>query len=1634
MALNYFSSNIADLSRGIDTSSVPNQIKEGYSQELVNVVTNSEGHLEKRKGYQGYYGYVPLRVKTVDYEDSPDIITFTLDGSIDLSGKTPGPIVVYGRLGDDGTMQGDFTASADTHNYYETYTIDQPTGLAPGTDSISRTSVESGITQDAVIVGLAENTVPGQTDNSVIYPDEVSVNATTYQLDIDYTNASASTINAYYYYAEKPVTTGEVYHKPFTSSTNISVPQSEHQLDTVNILVKVEEDDSGTWRLVIPDDVTITSGGDVTITLSTATTGRAIIWAVGSDREATDQVIDGDTITMDIENPDTAFIYTKCYIEDSGTGDLEEVIPDSIVYNSTDDKFTITFTNTTGSSVIFKLIYEFLTIKANAVRVSGTVTAAGSDEAPQLTLWGISHDDIYPSTATAGGHVTHIDGYKRSGEARLICGLGGNLFRALTADEIGSPTPELYPSMRGRATELLLAPVFQVSGAGIARSRGTIEADDVEDNAALITAAAYQSGTGYVDYTLTVTNKAILDSSGSPTTLASVIASTATDPGLEDELTVSGMNHSRLNGTFVIKSVTDVDANTVTISVANNDVVSADYDESNAGGRALIQTDRLVTTGSTDFTAGDRIVSSGAANSDSLVVQRASGTSLVVSGVIASTAFPGGLRIYATRTSNTFTLRDGLNNLNVEYLVPGDMVTIAGFNRTPRIIGIDTTNKTVTFDEELTLSDTSALQFAIQPMGRWYVIEMPDDDFEITPQTRITHLDSNGYTEQPTLRSTIINDNMYFTNGDDEVYKFDGTNLYRSGLPRWQPALFANLDTSTASFVPVKSTVSSVSGNVFTLGSSLESLYSVGDTVYHTQDGALYIVTEVDVTAGTIAVDSTISGAGSGTLNLVQSYRYYFRLNMVDANNNIVTSAMAQSEDFTVQVTVDSQIQLKLVGMPAIDAYDYDRIEVQVYRTFGNSVTPFYLIGTVPVQFDQDDGYITFQDGIPDVALTEGDLDILSGVTGIGSSVKSALRQPLRAKYVTSAANRLVLSNLSGYPELDFVIEKLNDDAELTVSDLTQTNETRWLFRKDNTDTLTTTNMVDRVAYEFVDDSNEEPIIPGDITSTASTFTIASTGHSVSVGDWVYLYHSTPAADNDLTFAGWYQVASTKTNDFTLNDSSHGRAATGGTDNDIDRYIQATIGTDVPILLGEDGNLNIKDANPTGRPYSSPAMLRFSAAVNASMRQVDIGITSQKLFEPWMTATSGGEWGTGRMIIKQPRVFNTTMEVVLDSAHGTSYQVFIDNIRRTGSASPETSVGASTRSFPSRMIVSYKNYPELYDAPELDGDSVIDINSADGQELTGAIPFFAEAAFGAGQKEATVIAFKTNSIYIVDIESRTVQKIDSQGLGCQFPYSIAPTRNGIMFANRSGIWRLNYNLTISWAGHMLEGTWLEGVNRDATLVPTAHHYAVQRRYHLSYPASNATTNDGVFVYDHVRESDQRYGAWSTFTNFPATGWANLQNDAFFGSTEGEVFVLRRAIDNTDYRDDGEAVAEMSVVTRPYTFGSPGIRHKIRAIMSNFKVAGSMLGTTLETAVDLSTNWVATDTFSVTDQSSTEDYRSRQVVTLRSSAKNQKFIYLQLRYKNSTKDEPVILSGIAFTAAPLRQLGIEQPGSTGSVVK
>jgi hypothetical protein len=1651
VAYEYQTISFKNFGLGINAKSSPNELADGFSERLTNIDINLSS-LVKRRGYQGYAGWLPLRVREAQHTADEKLKLF-FDGDVSFVNSGVVPLVVYGRLDNNLTATGtpvEFTTGSDTAHYYSTFTGSIPyTFTAP---SGTGTGFNPG-SNDQLFFVTQRSTLAGTGNSSWFYADTYTVDSVSPFDGAVTWSGLASDIDVFVSSYNFTGTAGrELVHTYTTISPNVEGIDIS-SLDNLTPVIQCYYDNAGVWTQFIPDAITIDQSlglADVATSFPSTTDIMILFYAPDtSDVVETTVSSGGGTVVI----PTTYdFFHFTCYSANS------MLLPDAVDYDAATQQATYTFSALPINTPV-TVCFMPTGVQSNFITLDTPGdTSVYSDTRPQLTVWGFNQGDLYAADAPNGAKVMHIDSYRREGEQRLMAGINGVLMRADTAAESGVAYKfgETTVSLDARIdSNQNIGPAFAQTAETAARTTGLVRADNITSaHQAVCTAVEFVS-TGVSKYTLSLTNKT--------GTLASALTTS-------DYVTVTGCGQAIHNGTFRISSVSDAENS---ITVENDRVTSARYNESGMLAKLGVYTNRFTVLGpSPRFLDGDMLAFS---SNVELECAGSDATTVHVRGVESYIPLYASNKIYGSRTSALVPVVAATN------FVCGDMLDVTGMSNQPRILGInpsatqtctitsDGTTATVTasavinfragmrviltsdfdatingeyealsapstssftvaatwvvsgltssivgptlqLDEEIDLYDASS-PMSLETAERWVPLESPVTSDNLPFSTYYQHLPSDGFTNQATVRSTVIADNMYFINNQDEVLKYDGTNVYRAGLQYWAPQLFSNVDTGTAS-IPLNGTLASATaaGSVFTVALGAQAAFTVGSTIVSNL-GDTYTVQAVGSSGsnGTVTVTSSILTPGSVTsIQLANRYRYYFRLNAIDANGNITAGAATGLDDYVIDMTAAGQIKHKLVGLPAFGMYNYDSLDVKVYRTLVGSSGPYYRVGVVDLNFNNAAGYIEFTDATADTFLSS--LDPVNTAL-LGEEIGVSWSQPLRAKYLTSMNNKLLLMNVKGYPQLDLSLLADNGFGSLATSALTGKT---FLLRKDSNDTGLLTNMVDRINFEFVTSSSGAV---SSVTSASGYFEVTTgAAHGLAVGDWVYLYHAATGNNNDLTFAGWYQVASAPLTT-TFRVTTVGTLATSA--NDVDTWVKATTGY-VPVFLGTDGNYAQIGANVLNE---LTAIQRLASAINATMRATDVTLSGQEDFTPWIAAAAGTTQGPGRLVLRQDIVLDTTFEVVLSAAI-TGANWFVDGTKRAAASAAQ----ALTPLFQSRITASYENYPEIFDSPDqLSAPSahVIDVNAADGEELTGGLPFFGTSAFTAANQEEFLIAFKENSIYAVDIGNGVTSKLRTRGLGCTAPYSIAPTRDGIMFANNSGVYKLDNNLNVVYAGIYIEKIYQDEVNRDALSAATGTHYAIGSAYKLSVPLVGSLKNSNVLVYNHQREEENGLGAWTEYTNHPATGWANLGNNAYFASSTGSVFSIRNQDNATDFRDDADAVAETVILLRANDFGAAGIRKSVAYVTSHFEMRYSdNVDTAIQIAYDLQTAFEDAGEFDFIKSANTK------VKFAQASVPRRKSNYIQVKYTNSTKDESVILAGVDYTVSGLSYLGVNEinPGA------
>lgn len=1584
----------------------------------------------------------------------------------------------------------------------------------PSPQSFVVPATEHGIASSNMFVGVVASTDPLTNSNQLIDSDSISIDESSFAITVGYTNGSPTDQPVFVYYSQQDTSAGVSYVASGTG-TSVSIPAATHLLSNFNIVAQCYSDSGTALTQILPDSLTINSVGQVDITFNSSITYRVLLSAADPTQIVTQSVGPNATGLLTVSNTSSDFLFYSIYEQsgtslslvqpDQITHDATTQTSSIQLTNSTSLTQTYKVYYEYGQVRSNQLVVVDPLVTNSITDTHPEMTIWGLDHSE---IYGATKSD-------RAGWVTHIDNYRRQGESRIMTALGGNLFGAYLQDELAVAylLPTLLPSLTSVVqTNQTLGPVFWNTGDTPARTRGYVTSDNSGTNTADISAVAYDPSTSWTIYTIQLPGLLVLDSMGNPTALSSVISTTA---NLEDWLTVTDMSYSLHNGTFRIRQLaqasdsiqvwventanssdyddagvagqasifTDqIDFTTNVDYLAGDQLLSTLFGDTNLITIQAVSGSIVVVTGITDLLALGTGLSLPAQRTSNVVPMRTvanlvrgdmisySDVSRLVRALYINTLPDTTISLIDDGiTATTITLGTGATDnfqagmyitlvnagtYSGSYAITSVLTTTSFTIQTLGSAGTGTgtlVGNTVNIDEQLQFQDSIGNDETFTVISRWIPIEAPDNvNNNEALTTHFNYFSSDPYSNQSFIRSTMVEDVMYLTNYNDSVLKFDGSNIYRAGLLPWQPGLFIQQDTSptakiVASLRSLPYTAIATGQGQLTITAATTQAIPVGVTVSLTGSTETYTISSYtnDGTNYYVQLDRALdlSVAATGTASEIGSRRYYFRLNAIDANNNNVASAVAQSQDYVVQLTSNAAVNIRLVGMPAWSVYNYDSIELEIYATKISTTAPFYRLTTLQVDFTNTVPYLDFVDTFADSDLTDLDTTV-SALKG--QELGTGWTEPPRAKYITSTDNRLVLANIQDYPQLDI---QLVADTNITASSFV---DHTLLFRKDSTDIATSTDMINRVKYQWVSDVNSVSVsgITALTVGPNIYFQVNAPAHGFTTeGQWVYLYYSVLNSTNmnnrPLTYCGWYQVLNIiDANNFQVQqNSSPLGAATAFPDKlvfaDSSRF-------DIPILVTPDGNLGMSDGNNAFTLFQ--IMRRTSLAINSSMKATVLEIPGYQAFIPWLIAKAGNDiLPAGRLLVRQPRTDNTVIGVALDNY--TDYQVFVNSVRRT----PGDKIAASTDLFPSRLLISYENYPEIIDSPttvlDTESDSAIDVNPADGQEITGVIPFFGYSAFTSAQQTSVLIVFKTNSIYIVDITQKPlgnnpVQRLETEGLGCTAPYSLAVTKNGIMFANDSGIYVLRQNYTLQYVGRYMERNWLQNVNRNFLDLMHGHHYGIERQYKLSVPVGFPDENTGyiensaVYVYDHTAEDEGKIGAWGRYDNHPATGWANQSQDAYFSSTSGRVFSIRRVGDSTDYRDDNQPV-NFALVTRANNFTNAGIRKVVDKVVIHYRTGATNTGTVLGTSTDLSQEFRDTTPYIIPENSSTtgiDDIPGQDVVTISHSTDRRRGVYFQVQLTNGTIDEPLEIAGVDYKVGGLAEHGIQRAQQTTAKTK
>jgi hypothetical protein len=691
---------------------------------------------------------------------------------------------------------------------------------------------------------------------------------------------------------------------------------------------------------------------------------------------------------------------------------------------------------------------------------------------------------------------------------------------------------------------------------------------------------------------------------------------------------------------------------------------------------------------------------------------------------------------------------------------------------------------------------------------------------------------------------------------------------------------------------------------------------------------------------------------------------------------------------------------------------DYARMEIEVYRTRKNESAPFYRIRNVEVPYPILN-YIDIYDSTDDALLTDLDYNT-SSLTS--QELSSGLNLPPKAACLTSASNRLLLGACTSTPSFTVTVAD-GQTANATTEDdyidaklelLACDGVSGYVFQFTNSKVSTGTGMAPRM-------------ITDGITHASGVATVKCTDvGSATSGDWVYLFRAATGADPSPTmsprYAGWHKITSVNAtgNTYSFAVNSDGiNSLDDSTDyyygNEVESAVYIPSGV-IPVYVGlDDAYNNTVEGNSSIPQIKNMPML--GRAINTVM-----ALESEDSF--W------AEYGNditplGTVIVKNVCDTFQAKWTKPPAATGAA-RIFINGSQIAGSGS--SFVDAVTTFRGSRIVKSYPNYVECFDNPDAENastsDSIIDVNPADGEIITAMIPLIGPSTTTSSQLQGTVIVFKEKSIYAVDVEKNSFEKLETNGVGAAYPNSVSHTSGGLAFATSSGVYKIDRSLRISKIS--------TPVDKDIKAAQTTD---ISRLQGHGFPAGNqyklSLSDDSVLVYNYDREVENKPGAWCEYTNHPvAGGWATSGSREFFASTLGRVFVNRTSGTIKDYRDDSNTPIAFNVTFRATNFGDAAIRKQVRHVNIGFRnTLVESVATAVSCGFECSTDFTTLDTFTI------ESTAASSISQLRFGVPNGRMNYIQMRVQNSAIDEPIEITGITYKVAGLKVSGTEEAKST-----
>lgn len=1551
MARQYTYTGDRTISRGINSHDSIDKIPEGFAQDIINGVLEGKT-IQKREGTEVLGGDMPISVEQVIYKDSTDTLELILPDYVDITDAVVGPIRLSGKITDGGGTN----PYVFDNVVYPTYEKLSKLTLLASASQITASQSETRFTTVDVPFAVinADTGEPAQIGEFIIDTSDFSSTLVydSISSDTDIILFKKEVDSTDQYNANIATGAGE-FSKTITAGT--------HGLNTSNLFVQAYEV-SGTQYTAVPVLVNIDISGNVTLSgLEESTNYRFGLYKGETVTGSTEMAV-GET-TVEIPNAESQYLIANFFLETPATGALERIYPDSVLYDSVTEIHTVVFKHPQTGSINYAIEYFYGQNVQNRIEIEDTdINTDYSTTEVSLVISGIRQAELPTKT-----FVNYLDAIRR--DDKVVAGADGNLLKLVAPD---APVVALSDIERVDGDQIL-GPLFYstIPSAENMRSTGYIVSSGASAGLVTISSVTYSSITTYITFRLVVTSHTAYDGSGTPTTIGAVFTS-----GMYVD--VAGLQ-THFNGIHEIKSVTEIDSDTIDIAVDISDVKSSFYDVVQTKGTAGVFTDYLTFASALSINSTDIITLSDVSELTSYSDQEAVTIQVEAATVISYVG--NGTRLGITGSRGTFPLSGSS-------LVAGDSVQVGDV--TTQITQVE--SDTIHFRDDVEITEGAA---TLSHPFIWNIV---------LPQNETHYLGVRPISETTIERSVNANNQLIFAKN----IKYNGDTWETDGLPGLQAQLFAHIDeTETGKIdVPINHITIDTTGAVvtgtttipvstanelktITEGTRLLLRDETNDRVY---SDSILTVTDIDETGSTVTINPGLPADATlgGTFKLAEYIELdYFARVAYNFENTEAVGPSTGSGDLRFRLTSPAALKIRAFR-PTFENFNFDddSLVLEIFRRLNGGSYRKILQSTV----SQSSLYTDLVDAVPLLEPGVEDEDqIPEPLSGRIGETRSG---PYVSTHITNIDNQIIKTNLTGIPTTLLDFTALLETADLSSSE--------WIIDSD-TYAVTTSE-----------------ITPSSIVGGVGSFTIntANTG-GLTTDDYVYICHVDPdGIEQGIQILGWWAINAVVTNtSITILHPDIGTLTAADTTSVKVFYVGSG---KIPLVTNTDYH-GIGASVGKYNELQNAFCFHFADAINWRYNTTDI------------YARGGRDLINGRLTVYGHSSFTYA---------STIPGLFVNGVDVSGNSATATDAITPTYpSRAIASLKNYTDIYIDIDAEAGTGlPAVEDINPDDGENLVASIPFFSESAFGAAQQSNVLVLFKSHNIYIMDVTAKYagatdyLKRLNIGGKGCDAPHSLSQTDLGIMYAGRAGIYLLDRGLNVQYVGKNFERFW-EKTLVDLTLIERccANNWINGRRYSLSIPVKNGegyTDSVATFKTPLLDGSEGDTSGWARFSDaYNATMWTNTTSSTLFASgSEGFVGIVKVTGELEDYSDRGEAI-ELQVLFRPMAFDYPSIKKFLRRLTIFFtsQAAVSADEFDVEIATNLNTRF---DTLDLARLSKTEqinldnlsDTELNQVSRLTYSPKTQRGSYFQLRVTARGVNKDMIISQVIHKVAFLRQRG------------